>query len=550
MKKHYNVIIVGAGAGGGIVAKELSTAGLTVALMERGDWQLYDKNINDELTSQRAMVLAAVSGPDWKKNPRVYIHPDGRKEIVRGNDGRYSPLAAVVGSGTVTYGAMAWRFMKEDFRLKSTYGEVEGSSLSDWPLSYKELEPYYEKAEWEIGVSGEMGANPFEAPRKKAYPMPPFEPGTDGEVLSSAARNLGLHPFPIPMLRNSIPYNNRAGCIRNRTCVGFQCPVDAKNGTHNTVIPIALATGNCDLYTNSVVVEIQSKTNGNVKGIRYIDEHDKEQVLSSDIVIVSASATESARLFLNSKTSLFPHGLANNHDWVGRNLQGHAYTGAFGLFENEIKDFAGPGATIGISDFNHHNPGIVGGGVICNEFNSLPYQFSQSRPPWEERWGKSHKEFQLKNIKRVASLHGPIQEMPMFESRVTVDASVKDYWGIPVVALSGSRHPLDHEHCKFLSARAEEIIKEAGAVRTWQSVGGLGGPSGHQHQNGTLRMGTDPQTSVVNKFGQVHDIDNLFVADASAFVTGGGFNPVLTIMALAYYKSEYIIKTWKGTKFK
>ncbi|MCF8225942.1 MAG: GMC family oxidoreductase [Bacteroidales bacterium] len=549
-KKQYNAVVIGAGASGGIIAKELSVAGISVALMERGDWPIYDKHINDELISQRTSVLASVSGPEWEKNPRVYVHPDGRRETVLPNDGRYSPLAACVGSGTVTYGAMAWRYLREDFRLKSTYGPVEGSTLDDWPVSYDELEPCYEKAEWEIGVSGEAGANPFEAPRKKGYPMPPFEPGRDGEVFTAAAKRLGLHPFPIPMLRNSIPYSGRPGCIRNRTCVGFQCPVDAKNGSQNTVIPVALTTGNCDLYTNSKVAEILTQSSGSVKGIRYFDENDREQIIESDIVVVTASATESARLLLNSTSNLFPNGLANNNDWVGRNLQGHAYTGAFGLFEEDLKEFAGPGATIGLSDFNHHNPGIIGGGVLCNEFNRLPYAFSQTRPPGEPRWGKSHKEFQIKYLKRMVGLHGPIQEMPVFDSRVTIDPELRDHWGIPVVALSGNRHPLDHEHCKFLSARAEEIVKEAGAFRTWQTVGGRGGPSGHQHQCGTIRMGNDPKTSVVNKFGQAHEVDNLFVSDGSVFVSGGGFNPVLTIMAVAYHTSGYIVKNWNGSKFK
>ncbi|MFC2091008.1 GMC family oxidoreductase N-terminal domain-containing protein [Bacteroidota bacterium] len=375
-KKHYNAIIVGAGAGGGVVAKELSAAGLTVALMERGDWPIYDKHIVDELISQRTFVLGSVSGPDWHKNPRVFVHPDGRRETLLPNDHRYSPLAACVGSGTVTYGAMAWRYMREDFRLVSTYGNVEGSTLEDWPVSYEELEPYYEKAEWEIGVSGKKGANPFEAPRKKDYPMPPFEAGKEGTVLSEAAKRLGFHPFPIPMLRNSVPYNNRPGCIRNRTCVGFQCPVDAKNGSQNTVIPVALRTGNCDLYTNAKVAEILSKPNGNVEGIRFFNADDKEEIITSDIIVVSGSATESARLMLNSKSDLFPNGLGNNNDWVGRNLQGHAYTSAYGLFEYDIKEYAGPGATIGLCDFNHHNEGIVGGGLLCNEFNNLAVKTS------------------------------------------------------------------------------------------------------------------------------------------------------------------------------
>ena len=186
---------------------------------------------------------------------------------------------------------------------------------------------------------------------------------------------------------------------------------------------------------------------------------------------------------------------------------------------------------------------------FCNEFNRLPYAFSSLRPPRSPRWGKAHKDFQKDNYKRISGLHGPIQEMPNFDSRVTIDESVKDYWGIPVVALSGERHILDREHCKFLSSKAEEILKEAGAFQTWQSVGGRG-LSGGQHQSGTVRMGEDPHTSVVNKYGQVHDVDNLLVADGSIFVTAGGFNPVLTIMAIGYWVSDYIVNNWNGSQFK
>ena len=548
--RHVNAVVIGAGAGGGVVASELASAGLSVVLLERGDWPVYDRHINDELISQRTQILGAAFGPDWRKNPRVIKYPDGTRQITSPIKGYYSHIAACVGSGTVSYGAMAWRYMPEDFRMKTTYGKVEGSSLDDWPISYDDIEPYYEKAEWEIGVSGDGAGNPFEGNRNRDYPMPAFENNRDGELLASAARRLGLHPFPIPMLRNSVPYNYRPGCIRNRTCVGYQCPVDAKNGTHNTVIPKAIATGNCEVRTGCQVAEIISHPGGNVKGVRYYDENDREQIQTSDIIVLAASAIESARLMLNSKTSLFPAGLGNNSDMVGRNLQGHAYTGAFGIFRDEIKTYSGPGATFALCDYNHHNEGIIGGGLLANEFNRMPYLFSQVRPPGAKRWGSAHKEFQVRNLKRMTEMVGPIQEMPNPESRVTIAEDVKDYWGIPVPALSGQRHPLDHEHCKFLSARAEEILREAGAHFTWQSVGGRGGPSGDQHQCGTLRMGNDPATSVVNRYGQVHEIDNLFVADGSVFVTGGGFNPVLTIMAMGYYVSDYIIKNWNGSKFR
>jgi len=546
---HVNAIVVGAGAGGGVVAKELAVHGLSVVLFERGGWPDYDAHINDELISQRTQVLGSAFGPDHRKHPRVSIQQDGSKRVVTPITGGYGHNAACVGSGTVSYGAMAWRFMPEDFKLKSTYSFVEGSTLDDWPISYEDLEPYYEKAEWEIGVSGDDSQNPFAPPRNKPQPMPPFEYNRAGRIVAEAGSRLGLHPFPIPMLRNSVPYNGRPACIRNRTCVGFACPVDGKNGTHNTVIPTAMATGNCEVRTHCQVAEVMSDTSGRATGIKYFDGEDKGQIQTADLVIVAASATETARLLLNSKSDLFPQGLGNNYDWVGRNLQGHAYTGAVGLYDFEITDFAGPGASFGMCDFNHHHEGIVGGGMLANEFNPLPYLFSGVRPPGARRWGREHKDFQIKNIKRMAVLQGPIQEIPNFEARVTVDPSVRDHWGIPVVAMSGSRHPIDHEHCKWLSSKAEMVLKEAGAIQTWQRVGGRG-LSGGQHQAGTARMGNDPQTSVCNRYGQVHGIDNLFVADGSLCVTNGGFNPVLTIMALGYWVSDYITRNWNGTKFK
>ncbi len=547
--KHVNAIVVGAGAGGGVVAKELAVAGLSVVLFERGGWATYDDHDDDELISQRTTVLGNAFGPDDKRHRRVVVYGDGSPRIVLPSEGGYSNNAACVGSGTVSYGAMAWRFMEQDFKLKTIYGHVEGSTLEDWPISYSDLEPCYEKAEWEIGVAGEHNANPFFAPRKKPYPMPPFSLNREGNLLSDAAKRLGLHPFPIPMLRNSIRYNGRPACYRMRSCVGFACPVNAKCGTHNTVIPTALKSGNCELRTNCQVAEIMLDEKGRATGIKYFDENNKGQTQTADIVVVAAAAIETARLLLNSKSKLFPNGAGNNYDWVGRNLQGHAYTGALGLMKDEVYDDVGPGACMAVCDFNHGNPGIIGGGALCNEFTAMPYLFSKMRPPGAKRWGIEHKEYQRSQFKRVIRLHGPFQEIPNFESRVSIDPEVKDDWGIPTVRLSGSRHEYDRIGCQFMSDRAEEILKEAGAYFTWQSVGGRG-LSGGQHQAGTARMGNDPKTSVTNKFGQVHEIDNLFVADGSLCVTNGGFNPALTIMALGYWVGGNIVKNWNGTRFK
>jgi choline dehydrogenase-like flavoprotein len=547
--KHVNVVVVGAGAGGGIAAKELSEAGLSVVLLERGGWPHFWDHDHDELISQRTTPLGNAFGPDDERYRRVIVKPDGSTQIVLPSEGAYCNNAACVGSGTVSYGAMAWRFMQKDFMMRSTYGAPEGSTLEDWPIGYEDLEPYYEKAEWEIGVAGDDSQNPFAPPRRRPQPMPPFPYNTEGKLLDPAARRLGWHPFPIPMLRNSIPYAGRPACIHCRYCVGFACEVNAKCGTHNTVIPAAVATGNCEVRTGCVASEIILDGEGRAGGVLYFDENDRQQRQTSDILVRACSATETPRLMLNSRSRLFPNGVGNRNDWVGRNLQGHAYSGAFGLFEETSYDDVGPGACLAICDFNHGNAGLRGGGAICNEFIRTPYLFTSRRPAGSPVWGHAHKEFQRRNFKRCIAVHGPVQEMPVFDARVQVDPVVKDYWGIPVVRLSGRRHPEDLETARFLAGRAAQWLKEAGATETWPKMPGSG-LSGGQHQAGTCRMGDDPKTSVTNRHGQLHEIDNLFITDASLHVTNGGFNPALTIMALAYWVSDYIKREWKGTRFR
>ncbi len=544
--KHVNAVVVGAGAGGGIVAKELAQAGLSVVLLERGKWYSAFDCRKDDLRNQRTTVLGNAFGPDDERNPRVLVDEHGREHIVRPSEGGYNNNAACVGGGTLSYGAMAWRFVEKDFRMRSTYGTVEGSTLEDWPISYADLEPYYEKAEWEIGVSGDDSNNIFRAPRRRPLPMPPLPPNREYQILKPAALRLGLHPFDIPMLRNSVPYNGRAACMRCRWCVGFACEVDAKNGTQNTVVPAALATGNCELRSECIAKEVLTNPQGRVSGVAYFDFDGRLREQSADLVVLSGSANESARLLLNSKSRLFPNGLGNRYDWVGRNLQGHAYAGAFGLFDFDVYDDLGPGASIAVCDYSHGNKGLISGGMLANEFIRLPYQFVGRRAPGVPRWGSPHKEFMRHWYRRSIGVQGPVQEMPVFAARVQVDPRVKDYWGIPVVRLSGRRHPNDIVVGKFLASKAEEWLKEAGAVTTW-TFGPGSGLSGGQHQAGTCRMGNDPQTSVVDRYCRVHDVDNLYVIDGSVHVTNGGFNPVLTIMAIAYYASEHLVKSWKGT---
>jgi choline dehydrogenase-like flavoprotein len=544
--KHVNAAIIGAGAGGGVVAQELSKAGLSVVLLERGKWHSAADCRKDDLRNQRTSALGNAFGPEEDLNPRVLVDRQGER-IVYPSEGGYSNNAACVGGGTFSYGAQAWRYMEKDFRMRSTYGAVPGSTLEDWPIAYSDMEPYYEKAEWEMGVSGDDANNVFKAPRRRSLPMPPLPPGREHGILLPAAKRLGLHPFDIPMLRNSVPYNGRRSCMRCRWCVGFACEVNARTGTHNTVIPGALATGYCELRTGCIARKILLDPQGRARGVAYFDSSDRLQEQSADLVIVSGGAIESARLLLNTRHRLFPNGLGNRYDWVGRNLHSHSYTTAIGLFDYETYDDIGPGATIAICDYNHGNAGLAGGGMLANEFIRLPYQFMADVPPWIARWGAEHKEFVRNAYKRTIVITGPVQEMPLFDSRTQVDPKVKDHWGIPVARLSGGKHPHTLEIARYIAAKAEAWLKEAGAVQAWRRI-----PpntlSGGQHQAGTCRMGNDPKTSVVNRDCQLHDADNVYVIDASVHPSNGGFNPGLTILANAYRASAKLLQAWKGSK--
>lgn len=548
--KRVNAVIVGAGAAGGIVAKELSVAGLSVVMLERGKWYTANDCRKDDLRNQRTTVLGNAFGPEDEGNLRVVVDAKGEAHTVLASEGGYSNNAACVGGGTLSYGAQAWRYMPQDFKMRSTYGAPQGSSLEDWPITYDDLEPFYEKAEYEIGISGDYSGTPFHGPRRRPLPMPPLTPGKEFGILEPAARRLGLHPFHIPMARNSVPYNGRGPCMQCRWCCGFACEADAKNGSQNTVIPVALNTGNCELRTEAMVKEILTDDRGRATGVAYFDAKGHLQEQLADIVVISGCATESARLLLNSKSRLFPTGLGNRHDQVGRHLQGHHYTGAVGFFDYETYDDVGPGASIAVSDYNHGTPGLCGGGMLGNEFIRLPIMMVGRLPAGTPGWGLGHKEAMRKWHKRCVQIWGPTQQIPTADGRVTVDPSVTDKWGLPVVRISGNVHPHTFEIGEVQSKRAEAWLKEAGALSTAALAGKPQTVSAGQHQAGTCRMGNDPQGSVVNKYCQVHDVDNVFVIDSSVHVTNGGFNPALTIMAVAYYASDALVHNWKGTGFR
>lgn len=541
---HYDVVIVGAGAGGGIAAGVLAAAGKSTLLLERGRSLSFEDVARDHLRSQRTSRYGVNAGPDLEGNPRVIVDQAGGAHIVEPADGGYSNNAACVGSGTRVYGGQAWRFMPQDFRMASIYGVPEGSSLADWPITHEDLAPFYEKVEWELGVSADASRMTHLPPYNRPYPMEPLPMTKRAMLFEAGAKGLNWHTTRVPLLINSTTRNGRPACINCQHCVGFACPVDAKSGTQNTTIPQAIASGKCTLVTQAMTERIIVDSSGRATGVAYFDREGVRHEVSADVIVASGGAIETARLLLNSTSAQEPLGLGNAHEQVGLNLQGHYYAGAVGLFEEDVWDGIGPGACMATCEFNHDNDGIVGGGLLADDFIATPFSvWNGMIPPGVRRWGVEAKQWMRDNHRRVADIKGPVHEIPTSVCRVSIDPTVRDKYGIPVVRLSGFAHEETVKVARFMDARARDWLIASGAKEVWG--GGHGrGLSGGQHQAGTCRMGDDPLTSVVDANCRVHGHDNVYIADGSVHVTNGGFNPVLTIMALAWRTADGIAKAW------
>lgn len=530
----YDVVVVGAGAGGGVASCTLAEAGASVLVVERGAAIDHADVGRDHLRNHRSSVFGNNTGPSPSGNPRESVRVDGSVVTVPDpHDPHWHNNAMTVGGGTRVYQGMAWRFAPTDFAMASTYGVPDDSSLADWPVTYDDLEPFYAWAEHALGVCGDEGAHPAQGPRRTDYPMPPLPTNTEAEVLGRGARRLGLHTGPVPLLINSVPRDGRARCVQCGECVGFTCPSGAKGGTYDTVIPRALATGNATLADRTRATEIVVDGDGRVAGVRIMDERTgAERLVRAGDVVVAAGAIESARLLLASRSDAHPSGLGNARDQVGRHLQGHCFVSVFGRFDDPVLDMVGPGVSIATCDHLHGNDGVIGGGVIANEITKLPIvHWRWAYPPDGPRWGAAAKAEMRDGYRRTGHLFGQVQEIPRADNRITLGDRT-DALGQRVARLAGHAHPETIRTAEHVRDVAQRWMDASGAGRVWADTipGGL---TAGQHQAGTCRMGVDPTSSVTDPDGRVHGHANLWVADGSLHVTNGGVNPVLTILALA-----------------
>ena len=542
-KDPVDFVIVGSGSAGGILAKELSTAGFDVVVLEQGPYRKPQDFTHDEIS---VLYLMELQGGGHHVQQQTFRHDDSEVATVPKSEVP-AWYAQTVGGASVHFSGNFWRFRESDFKERSLLGPIGSTNFADWPITYDELEPYYTKVDWEIGVSGAPGL--FDSPRSKPFPVPPMPAKSSGVLLERGARKLGLHPQVEPLAILSKPHNGRAACINCGYCLDFGCEVGAKSSTLATMIPLAEASGNCEIRAECAVFRIDTDTNGRVSEVLYYDPDGNEQSQRVKAVIVSANGAETARLLLNSASDRYRNGLANSSGFVGRNLMLNAHSLAMAVFEHPLNEHKGVQVTHMVHDFYESDParGFYGGGGIDARslFGATPIKYSLSGlPPGTPKWGAAYKDFLASNFNHQLAVANSTTSLALDSNNVTPDPTHKDSWGRPSIRMTYRDHPDDLATAGFLQDRAMEILDAAGARKSWRFP--IHGEAGGAHLLGTCRMGDDPETSVVDKYHRSHDIPNLFLCDGSSFVTSGRGQPTMTIMALAFRAAEHITATAKA----
>lgn len=533
--EEVDFVVIGSGAAGGVMARELSRAGHSVVVLEAGPWLTEKDFHHDDLWGEVHRDRRLTN--DTKLLPQTIRTKDS--ETAKPNN--WAEYGRCVGGGSLHFSANYWRFPEVEFHQATRYGVPAGSSVADWPITYADLEPYYTKVEWEIGVSG-LAGNPFEPPRTKGYPLPPLPIKSEGVLLERAAKKLGYTPWPAPMAILSRPYKGRSACVACGFCYGFACEMRAKSSSAVTMVPEAVATNRCEIRTLSYARKIETNAAGKVTGVVYFDRNKREVMQRARNVVLSANGLESAKLLLMSKSNLFPDGLANSSGQVGRNIMFNGEGGAVALFEHEVNAWKGVVASRVIWDTFElpEKLGLYGGGGFDFRNPSTPMaggNFWEGGPMFGSAWKHQARDLFTKSL----GVFGHTSTLPVATNRVDLDPELKDAWGLPAPRLTFAEHSEDVKLVNWMGARGKELLEAAGAAKVSKPFGyaGAGGP----HLLGTCRMGSNPETSVVDADHRAHDVKNLYIVDGSSFVTSGRGQPTMTIQALAFRAAARLTRT-------
>jgi len=569
-----DVVIVGLGWSGSLMAEELTRAGLNVVAIDRGPWM-------DTSTHTPPAV-----DPDelrWSQRKELFSPPRDNTVSFRNSlDQVAAPLrdfgifemGGGVGGAGFHWAGMAWRFSPWDFEIRSRTIERYGRSraddgemqLQDWGVTYDELEPFYDRWERIAGISGKAGnikgeisneGNVFEGPRSRDYPTPKLKTLRMMELFNDATARMGLHPFTIPVANISQPYVNPLGvtmgaCTYCGYCLAYGCGNFSKSSPQACIFPVLMRRPNFQVITKACVTRVNKAADGKtVTGVTYVDEHGTEVEQPADIVCLTAFQVDNVRILLNSKIgqTYDPH---TGKGTIGRNFGFQTISGTDLWFEDEtINPFIGAGGLGSqIDDYNgdnfdHSKLDFIGGaGILTLSRDGAPIAKASNLPPGTPRWGSGFKKGYKKYYQNYGVLFNQGCSMPTRLGSLDLDPNYTDRFGVPLLRLTYDYAQSDRNMAKFTMDRAVEIAREMGASHVspfnFADKAFTTGIVASDHVVGGAVMGADPQTSAVNPWLQSWDAHNLFVVGASAFPMNAGYNPTGTLGALAIRTAQKI----------
>jgi gluconate 2-dehydrogenase alpha chain len=559
--KPVDVAVIGLGAAGGVAVLPLARAGVKIAGIEAGTWMDPHSFRPDEIHNNvRGSLTSAPKAnreiPTVRQNPSSPTEPRGTVH----------PMMNAVGGTSIHYWGQSWRLKPWDFRTRSEsekrYGPRSipvGSTVEDWPVTYEEMEPYYDQVEYEVGVSGKAGniqgridplGNVYEGPRRREYPMPPLRGSGFSDHMAEAAKQLGWKPFRPPAAINSQEYHGRPGCVYHGYCGRGGCHVSAKNSTAVTTIPAAIKTKNLTVFDRAHVTRIIAGDDGRVTGVNYLRDG-KEYFQPSRVVLLASYTYENSRLLLLSRSKAYPNGLSNRHGQVGKHYFGHMGSPVTALFPFDINIWYGlPAQAASVDEwaddnYDHAGLGFIGGTCLQVHTEMHPIEASAMTtfgraPAWGSRW----KAFVRENAARWTSGYLQTSTLPYESTYLDLDSEVRDPLGDPVCRITTSAKENEVRSVQFAQKKMEEWFRAAGAIEVIAAP--VNRPGVTTHAYGGTRMGASADTNVVDGWGFSHEAPNLGILGASVMGTSGARNPTLTVQALAWRTAEQLAKNWKS----
>ena len=514
-REEVDFCVVGAGAGGGVVGAKLAEAGFSVVILDAGPhWNPVRDFVSDEMASRKLF---------WT-DERV-TGGDDPVELGANNSGQG------VGGSTVHYSMVAMRAHPEDFMRRTLEGEIERADMRDWPLTFEELEPYYEEVEEALQIAGPT-FYPW-GKRRRRYPQREHELNASAQVLVRGCARLGIPVAPAPIATLSAPHKDRPPCVYRGFC-NYGCSTNAKSSILITYIPRAVVAG-AEVRPNAMVAQIEHDGRGQVTGVLHFRKGSPELFRQrAKNVVVAGYAVETPRLLLNSASPLFPDGLANSSGMVGRCFMVHSGHQVFAKFQRRINQFKAPPPGGALTE--HFNRTMRDAGFICGYTIEVvgphPVDFASRLATARKLWGASLRRAMLDyNYYSGVGIVGEI--LPQKNNVVKLHESERDQYGLPVPHVRFGYHENDRRIIEHAIAQMKEIMEAAGGEDSWSA-------DRTAHLLGTCRMGNDPAKSVVDADCRTHDVPNLFICDGSVFPTSTAVNPSLTIEAIAARTADRI----------